>query len=260
MARQYFLLAVPLLTLCAEAQADFYSHRYAGVSLSNDSLSGFCDSGKSTVQGFNSDDQTATFDRCEETGNGWKVYGGWRWAPHFAIEASYQRLAGSSITYDRTNVQTLPPPAFIIPGQPIPTGFFPDWHERDEVDTSLGNLFFVAHWPIAEGFSVFGKLGGGGWHSNLKRRISGTQVFAIPIAPEEGQEEIEFEFEEGPTSGTVEDSRNGFHWGYGAGISYRHHNSWTIRAEWESFSDVGSDDFFTAVDVRAASLGWSMHF
>ncbi|WP_250459256.1 outer membrane protein [Microbulbifer litoralis] len=260
MTRPCFLLAVPFLTVCVSAQADFYSHRYAGVSFSNENLDGLCDSGRSTVQGFNSNGQTAIFDRCTETGKGWKIYGGWRWTPHLAVEASFQKLAQGSITYDRTDVQMPPPPVFLVPGQRAPTGFFPEWRERDDIDTALGNIFVVTHWPIAEGFSVFAKLGGGGWNSRLKRRISGIQVFAIPLEPEEGQEEIEFEFEEGPSSGTLEETRNGFHWSYGAGISYRHRNSWTIRAEWESFSDVGSDDFFTAVDVESASLGWSMHF
>ncbi|MGL6162239.1 outer membrane protein [Microbulbifer sp.] len=249
MNRQLFLLVVPALALAAPAQADFYSHRYAGVSYSDTGLSGFCTGGGKTVQNLNSDEQTARLGNCSETGSGWKIYSGWRWTPYLAVEGSYQRLASGTVAVERTNVQL------------FPIGFFPEWRERNEISTSLGNVFMVGHWPLFEGFSLFGKLGGGFWNSRIKQRVDAVELRAQPLPEEEVVEgEDDFILIEVPASGTFEDSQNGFHWGYGAGISYRHQNSWTIRAEWEAFSDVGSDDFFSSFDVQSASLGWSMHF
>lgn len=248
MNRPLFLLAVPLLTLCAQAWADFYSHKYAGISYSDEVLAGFCDGAMQVAQDLNIDQQTAAIRNCAERGDGWKIYGGWRWTPHWAVEASYQQLAKGETELALNNLQ-------------LPFGYFPEWRERDRVSTSLGNVFLVGHWPIAGGLSLFGKVGGGGWNSTLKQRIAAVELRLRQLPEEEVAEgESDVEIIEVPVSGTVSDSRTGFHWSYGAGISYRHHNSWTIRAEWESFSDVGSDDFFTAVDVQSASLGWSMHF
>lgn len=236
MPRQTFLLAVPLLALCASAQADFYSHRYAGVSLTEIDQQGFCSNAEGFVRGLSSDSWHASGQGCSEGGDGWKLYGGWRWTPHLAVEAGYQQLADSKLGFrlDADQNQYL--------------------QFRDKIRTRLANAYVVGHWPIAAGFSVFGKVGGGLWWSELSERRSGAVLF-------------EFEDEEGnrekrlvEINGRIGASDNGFHWGYGAGISYQHRNRWSIRAEWESFGDLGSEELRGDYDVEVASLGWSMHF
>ncbi|WP_323845514.1 outer membrane beta-barrel protein [Microbulbifer magnicolonia] len=236
MNRPLILLAVPLLTVCAQAQADFYSHRYGGVAFSDAELAGFCRGATGFVQGLNSPQQTSTTNACSENGDGWKIYGGWRWTPHLAVEASYQQLANAELDFrvDADNGEYL--------------------RFEDEIETQLINVFAVAHWPLVEGINLFGKLGGGLWNSKISERQSGELLFVYLV----GEDALEERLTE--VSGRVEDRANGFHWGYGVGISYRHQNAWTLRAEWESFSDVGSDDFRSGFDVEAASLGWSMHF
>lgn len=236
MHRHNLLLAVFLLALSGGTRADFYSHRYAGASFSNIDQQGFCSGAEAFVQDINSDDRRASGQGCSEGGDGWKLYSGWRWTPHLAVEASYQQLADSELGFrlDGERNQYL--------------------QIRDRVRTRLANAFFVGHWPLAAGFSVFGKVGGGLWWSELSERQSGEVLFVFEN--EDGTEEERL-VAINSRAGT---SDNGFHWGYGAGISYRHHNSWTIRAEWESFGDIGSDQLRAGYDVQTASLGWSMHF
>jgi len=230
MARPLFLLAVPLLTLCAHAQADFYSHRYVGVSLNDDTVQGFCSGAEAFVQGIDAGGN------CASGGDGWKVYGGWRWSPLLAVELSFQQLPTSELDF-RLN------------------GERDDYIQaKDKIDTRLANAFVVGHWPLGGGFSLFGKAGGGIWIADFSEKQSG-QLYA------------QYQQEDGtiaevlvPVNGKAADSDTGFHWGYGAGVSYRYHNSWTLRAEWESFSDIGSDNFRSSFDLQSASLGWSMHF
>ena len=235
MNRPLSLLAVPLLILCASAQADFYSHRYAGVSLSDAELQGFCTDAQAFVQEINAGGQKAV-NSCGSSGDSWKIYGGWRWSPMLAVELSYQQLPESELDF-RISADS---------------GEYLEFSDR--IQTHLANAYFIGHWPLGGGFSLFGKAGGGLWASDLSERQSGELYFAYPL------EDGTFEPRLTPVSGHVADSRNGFHWAYGAGISYRYHNRWTLRAEWESFNNVGSDEFFSAYDVETASLGWSMHF
>ncbi|WP_346837551.1 outer membrane beta-barrel protein [Microbulbifer sp. SAOS-129_SWC] len=231
MARPLFLLAVPLLTLCTQAQADFYSHRYAGVSISDATLQGFCSGAEAFVQGISASNST-----CSSGGDGWKVYGGWRWSPLLAVELSYQQLPTSSLDF-RVN------------------GDRDDYiRAQDEIKTRLANAFVVGHWPLGSGFSLFGKAGGGIWLAEFTERQSG-QLYARYLQQDGTVNEVLVS-----VNGKAADNDSGFQWGYGAGISYRYHNSWTLRAEWESFSDVGSDKFRSSFDVQTASLGWSMHF
>ncbi|WGL18474.1 hypothetical protein PVT68_09280 [Microbulbifer bruguierae] len=63
-----------------------------------------------------------------------------------------------------------------------------------------------------------------------------------------------------PVSGNFRDNTSGIHWGYGAGLSYRYNNSWSIRAEWEFFPEIGSEELRGVRDVETASLSWAMHF
>ncbi|WP_308365882.1 MULTISPECIES: outer membrane beta-barrel protein [unclassified Microbulbifer] len=236
MNRQLFLLVVPALALAAPTQADFYSHRYTGVSYSDLDIQGFCEAGNQFVQGLNNPERAATTGGCSQGGSGWKIYGGWRWKPEVAVELSYQQLSDNQLDF-RLDFPT---------GEYLEIG--------DEIETQLINAFAVGHWPIGGGFSLFAKAGGGFWASKLSESQSGELLFIFE------NEEGEIEEELIAVSGRVEERDTGFHWGYGAGISYRYQNNWTIRAEWESFSDVGSEDFRGGFDVETASLGWSMHF
>lgn len=238
MKKSLTLLAAPLLTLCAGAQADFYSHKYAGFGFGNSDRSGFCEvSGAAIAAADSAPDQSFTSLGCDDAGNGWKIYGGWRWTPQMAVETSFHQLSRNELKAE----------------QKLDDGS----HQviDDEITTRLGNLFFVGHWPLAEGLSLFGKLGGGFWFSERDTGFDGEAFFQVAV--DENDEPI---FELLPFSRSQSSNDSGFQWGYGAGISYSYQNRWTIRAEWENFADVGSEDFFGGDDAETLTLGWSMHF
>lgn len=237
MARPQLLLVVPAALLAHTASADFYSHRYGGISLLDSQLDGFCSQTQTFVRNLNATDQQASMRRCDDQGTGWKLYGGWQWTPHLAIEADIRQNPDANFQFAITN------PAL------------PQLTVQDRVSNRMGNLFVVGLLPVTDnGFSVFGKLGGGFWLSQITEYQEGEAVFLVRMEDQSIQEVI------APVSAKFSDNDSGFQWGYGAGISYRHRNTWTIRAEWELFPEVGSDELRAQYDVETTSVGWSYHF
>ena len=238
MVRPLLLLVVPLSLLGSSlASADFYSHRYGGLSLQGTALDPLCSSSRGLVESLNRESQSTEFNNCTDTGPGVKLYAGWRWSPNFAVEADLRQAATTTTQFTVRNSQ------------------LPYLSVKDKVTTRMGNAFFVGHLPVGRsGFSVFGKLGGGFWLSHLRSRQRGD---ALAV----------FELEDGtlqpvlfPVDGTFSESSSGFHWGYGAGVSYSFRDRWTLRAEWELFPEIGSNEILGEYDVESASLGWSVHF
>ena len=236
MTRPSLLLVVPALALTSTASADFYSHRYAGVSFGSAEQTGFCDAANRGVQRFSGDGQSATLSTCGESKNNWKLYAGWRWSPFLAFEGNLQKLEKSELDFQIDFEDG----GFLV--------------FEDEIETYLINAYAVGHWPIYEGISLFAKVGGGFWNSELSERGAGELPFIFL------QEDGTLVTALAPVSGDSGLTDNGFHYGYGAGLSYRHNNDWTLRAEWESLNDLGSDELRGTFDVNTASLGWSMHF
>lgn len=237
MFRPHLLLVVPAALLAHSASADFYSHRYGGISLADSQSTAFCAHSQSFVNNLNSDVQQASPGRCNEQGASWKLYGGWQWTPHVAVEADVRQNADATLHFD------------------VSSSSVPRLSVRDRVRSRMGNLFVLGLLPINDaGLSVFGKLGGGFWLSQITEYQEGEAVFLVQLEDQSIAEVI------APVSAKFTDNDSGFHWGYGAGISYRHHNSWTIRAEWEQFPDVGSDELRAQYDVETTSVGWSYHF
>ena len=238
MVRPLLLLVVPLTLLGSSlASADFYSHRYGGLSLQSTALDPLCSSSRGFVEGLNRDAQSTELQSCSDTGPGAKLYAGWRWSPNFAVEADLRQTATTTTQFTARNPQ------------------FTYLSVKDRVTTRMGNAFVVGHLPVGRsGFSVFGKLGGGFWLSQLRSRQRGDALAVFQL--EDGTlRPVLF-----PVDGTFSESTSGFHWGYGAGVSYRFRDRWTLRAEWELFPEIGSDELRGEYDVESASLGWSVHF
>ena len=235
MNRPTFLLAVPLLALPSLASADFYSHRYAGLSFGNADQQGFCDSVDAQISRFDTDSQNVAERGCEGAEQLVKLYGGWRWTPSLAVEASVQQLDDNKVGFTLTNAR----------------GEF--LRVEDEIETRLATAYAVGHLPLFDGASVFAKAGGGFWMGQLSERQRGEVL--VPIEQDGVIQEVPVEIR-----GRAREADSGFHWSYGAGISYRNENNWTIRAEWETFQDIGSDDLRGTYDLETVSLGWSLHF
>lgn len=237
MVRPSLLLVVPAALLANAASADFYSHRYGGAAALNGELNDFCNEGRDFVARLNFDSRQATTAQCEQRSAGWKLYGGWQWSPYLAVEADFRQVAEGDLRFD------------------FSTPRIPYLAVRDRVTTRMGNAFFIGHLPIGRGgLSLFGKVGGGFWLSQISEYQKGEAIIEV-LMEDQSTQQIAV-----PLSGKFSDNASGFHWGYGAGISYSHSNSWTLRAEWELFPEIGSEDFRAEYDVETTSLGWSMHF
>lgn len=237
MVRPLLLLVVPAALLADYASADFYSHRYGGISLLDGQLNSFCTQTSAFVSALNSDEQQAAVTDCEEQGYGLKLYGGWQWSPYLAVEADFRQVTKGELRFDVSN--------------PV----FPYRDVRDRITTRMGNAFVVGHLPFGgSGLSVFGKLGGGFWLSQFTEYQDGEALFLVPMEDGSTQEVV------APISGKLRDNASGFHWGYGGGINYRYGNSWSIRAEWEMFPDIGTEDLRAEYEVQTTSLGWSLQF
>ncbi|GAA5524842.1 hypothetical protein Maes01_01401 [Microbulbifer aestuariivivens] len=235
MTRSSVLLAVPLLALPALASADFYSHRYGGISVGSVEQQNFCRSADSRINRFDTDAQDVSGRSCENGSEVFKIYSGWRWTPNLAVEASVQQLQDNRLGFTLSNDQD----EFL--------------QIEEKVKTRLVTAHAVGHLPFFNGASFFAKAGGGYWMSELSSRLQGELLFPV-VVEDEVQEQL------AAVNGRDRRADNGFHWSYGAGISYRNENRWTIRAEWESFRNVGSDDLRGAYDLHTLSLGVSLHF
>ncbi|WP_226701812.1 outer membrane protein [Microbulbifer elongatus] len=238
MIRPLLLLVVPLSLLGSSfACADFYSHRYGGLSFQGTALDPLCNSSREFVESLNREQQSSQFEGCTDSGSGAKLYAGWRWSPNFAVEADFRQAATTTSQFTVSNPQ------------------LPYLHIKEKLTTRMGNAFVVGHLPVGRsGVSVFGKVGGGFWLSQLRSRQRGDALAIFQL--EDGSlQPVVF-----PVDGTFSDSTSGFHWGYGAGVSYSFRNRWTLRAEWEFFPEIGSDELLGEYEVESASLGWSVHF
>ncbi|MEW5249208.1 outer membrane beta-barrel protein [Microbulbifer sp. 2201CG32-9] len=238
MTRPSFLLAVPLLSLPNLASADFYSHRYAGISFGDTGQSGFCEAADRFVQRVDAGPEMASSDKCSDTGSSVKLYAGWRWSPYLAVEASLQRLNRTELGFYLSN----------------DLGKF--LHIIDKVETHLGAGYIVGHWPLAgDSFSLFGKLGGGFWSGQLHEKQTGQDLVTfVDLNTGEVFEELDNVNRRGSNGDT------GFMYGYGAGVSYVHDNAWALRLEWETLQSMGSDELRGTFDANTLSLGWSTHF
>lgn len=238
MIRLHILLVVPAAMLANNAIADFYSHRYGGISILDSQFSGFCTTNREFVNNLNSDTQQAAPGACTENKTrGWKVYGGWHWTPYLAFEADLRDSGESEHQFTVVNPS------------------FPGLNVRDRITTRMGNAFVMGHIPVGRsGLSLFGKVGGGFWLNELTEYQDGEALFELLTS--DGSSEVVSV----PVSGKFRDNASGFHWGYGAGVSYRHRNSWTLRAEWEVFPEAGSDELRARHELESASIGLSMHF
>ncbi|WP_066967528.1 outer membrane protein [Microbulbifer sp. Q7] len=238
MVRLPFLLVVPLSLLGSSlASADFYSHRYGGISLQHTAQDPLCRNARSFVDGLNAEQQTAELADCADSGPSVKLYAGWRWSPNLAVEADLRQSATMTSQFSVRNPQ------------------LPYLGVKEKLTTRMGNAFVVGHLPIGRsGFTVFGKLGGGFWLSQLRARQRGDAIAVFELG-DGSLQPVSF-----PVDGAYSENSSGFHWGYGAGVSYRLEDRWTLRAEWELFPEIGSRELLSQYDVESASLGWSFHF
>jgi len=167
---------------------------YLGGSIGQAEAEGVCDDLQTIVTGI------GTVSSCDEKDSAWKLFGGYQFNRHFAIEASY---------FDYGSVSAS--------GQTFGVPF------RITGDATAFGLAAVGILPIANHFSLFGKLG------LLRTEVDVTGSGA-------------------GGAGSESDSETGLH--VGIGLMFDLGRNFSIRAEWERNDEAEIDMMSLGVQFR----------
>jgi OOP family OmpA-OmpF porin len=148
---------------------------------------------------------------CDDKDTSWKIFAGYQVNRNFAIEVGYSNLGEAT-----ANV-----PAFVVGGIPIPAS-------RVSIEATAWELVAVGSLPVAERFSLFGKLG-------LYRADTDVSIAFTG-------------------AGTATDNDSNTDLTFGVGARYDFTRNLGLRAEWQRYSDVKAGDFGDS-NVDVLSLG-----
>jgi OOP family OmpA-OmpF porin len=152
----------------------------------------------------------------DETDTGWKIYGGYQFAPYFAVEGGWADLGKFMATRNVTA-----PAAGSVSAEVEASGLFVD---------AVGVL------PLQR-FMLFGKLGAMYTNTETTRSTTGAVALFGPASSDDS--ELEFKM--------------------GLGASYSFTKALSIRAEWERFFEVGTEQTGEG-DVDLISVGLAFRF
>lgn len=144
---------------------------------------------------------------CDDSDTAWKVFGGFQFNRHFALEAGYANLG---------EVTAAVPAGGGIPAADV------------AIEATAFELVGVGVLPLAERFSVYGKLGV--YMADTEVRVSFAGLGSV----------------------TRSDDNTGLT--FGLGLRYDVTPSLGVRAEWQRYSDVSADAFGES-DLDLISLG-----
>jgi OmpA-OmpF porin, OOP family len=181
-----FAIAAFGFALPAAAQMNT-SAFYAGVSIGQSKFKDFCEGSGSLG---------AT---CDDKDTAWKIFGGYQFTPNVAFELGYTDLGKASFS--------LPFGGGTLSGKGEATAF---------------ELVGVGSWPLAEAFSIYGKIGL--YHGEAKT----TASFG---------------------GSTSSDKDTGSEWTFGFGARYDFNRNIGVRGEWQKYND------FSGTDIDVLSLG-----
>lgn len=148
---------------------------------------------------------------CDDKDTSWKMFGGYQINQNFAVELGYSNLG-------EVRADT---PSFVFGGLTVPPA-------TTRIETTAWELVGVGSLPMADRFSLFGKLG-------LYR----------------AETKIDIAFE---GAGSVTDDDNNVGLTLGVGARYDFTRNLGIRAEWQRYSEVAAADFGES-DVDVISIG-----
>ena len=156
---------------------------------------------------------------ANETDTGFKLFGGYRFHPNFAVEGGYAELGKFSASGTVTTFN-------FVPIVPLPT--------KVTIEVGQGlHLAVVGNVPLANQFSVFGRLGAYNLRTEMKVTVAGIS--------------------------SSESARNtGVLLGLGAGYDFT--GNVGMRVEWEKFNKVGDKDKTGQGDVGLLSVGLVYRF
>jgi len=151
---------------------------------------------------------------CDDSDSSWKIFGGYQLNRNVAIELGYGDLG-------KVSVGT---PAFVFLGIPIPAA-------NTTIESTVFELVGVGSLPVAERFSLFGKIG-------LYRSDTDIKIaFANGASSSDSDDNIDLTF--------------------GVGARYDFTRNLGVRAEWQRYSSVKAADFGESdIDVMSVGLIW----
>jgi len=148
---------------------------------------------------------------CDDKDSTWKLFAGYQINRNFSVELGYSDLG--AVTASTPSFVLFP---FVIPAANL------------KIESTVWELVGIGSLPVAERFSIFGKLG-------LYR--ADTDV-AVDFG----------------ASGSTSQSDSNTDLTFGVGLRYDFTRNFGVRAEWQRYMDVSAGDFDKS-DVDAMSLG-----
>lgn len=150
--------------------------------------------------------ETYTVTRFDDTGTGWKLFTGYQFHQHFAVELAYTDLG--KFSFDAS-----------VSGGPAGAGAT----EYSEVKPTCWSLSLVGLLPVSQNFTLLGKAGVCRWDDRFRgwEVAAGGGGGAIP-------------YPETPES-------TGTDLTYGLGLRYDFTRNLGLRLEWERFENVTHD-------------------
>jgi OOP family OmpA-OmpF porin len=148
---------------------------------------------------------------CDDEDSSWRIFGGYQFNKHLALEFGYADLGESTASV------SVPP--FIATGT---------------LEATVWDLVAVGSLPIADRFSIFGKIG-------LYRADTD---FSVTV----------------PGLGSASESDSNTDLTYGVGARYDFTRNLGVRLEWQRYQDVGGEFFGETaesdVDVISVAVIW----
>ena len=159
--------------------------------------------GQSKFKGACDTEAGITLSNCKDSDTAWKIFGGYQFTPNLAVELGYNDFG--RISSDAT----------VIVGGSTFTG-------NARIEATAFELTGVGSLPLGHQFSLYGKLGV--YYAETKSSANVRQTTA-PFA-----------------TGSSSASDNNTNLTFGFGARYDITRNIAMRAEWQRFSKVGSDD------------------
>ena len=157
----------------------------------------------------------------DDKDTGWKLFGGYRFNEYLGLEAGYTNLGRVRLDLDATT--TIPS----LSASPVTLT------SAATVKVDGFTVNGLVSYPVYDFFDVFAKGGVFFWSADTRASATVTGLGA-------------------PLSATFSDSESGTDLMFGVGARYRFNDYVTVRAEWERYNNLSSDN--TDVDLFSAGL------
>lgn len=194
-----------------------------GHAFAQDEAKGFyagVSAGQSKFKGACDSDSGIAISNCKDTDTAWKIFGGYQFTPNLAVEIGYNDFGRIS------GDATLSLAGFTFTG-------------NSKIEATAFELTGVGTLPLGHDFSLYGKLGV--YYAETKASASVTMTTPPFLGNSASQ------------------SDNNTNLTFGVGARYDFTRNIGVRAEWQRFSKVGSDQVGKG-DIDVLAIGGLYRF